>query len=115
MRIRDGNNSDPGSGMRDGNKSDPGSGMEKSRIRDKHPGSATLLLITIRYLLVIFIYLQKHNAKVLFTCKPEFLNLYVPYLVGSRHANGRVPTIRKGTDKVHIRNPIQKLEHAQKN
>ncbi len=25
----------------------PGSGMEKTRIRDKHPGSATLLLTTI--------------------------------------------------------------------
>jgi hypothetical protein len=35
MRIRD-----PGS--RDGNNSDPGSDMEKSRIRDKHSGSATL-------------------------------------------------------------------------
>ncbi len=41
---------DPGSGMetvriRDGDSSDPGSGMEKvgSGIRDKHPGSATLL------------------------------------------------------------------------
>jgi hypothetical protein len=33
-----------GSGIRDGKKSDPGSGMEKSRIRDKHPGSATLPL-----------------------------------------------------------------------
>ncbi len=30
---------DPGSGIRD-----PGSGMEKTRIRDKHPGSATLVL-----------------------------------------------------------------------
>jgi hypothetical protein len=29
-------------GIRDGDSSDPGSGMEKSRIRDKHPGSATL-------------------------------------------------------------------------
>jgi hypothetical protein len=29
--------------IRDGDSSDPGSGMEKSRIRDKHPGSATLL------------------------------------------------------------------------
>jgi hypothetical protein len=28
--------------IRDGDSSDPGSGMEKSRIRDKHPGSATL-------------------------------------------------------------------------
>jgi hypothetical protein len=39
MRIRD-----PRSGIRDGDSSDPGSGMEKSRsgIRDKHPGSATL-------------------------------------------------------------------------
>jgi hypothetical protein len=27
-----------------GNLFDPGSGMEKIRIRDKHPGSATLLL-----------------------------------------------------------------------
>jgi hypothetical protein len=33
---------DPGSGIRDGKKSDPGSRMEKIRIRDKHPGSATL-------------------------------------------------------------------------
>jgi hypothetical protein len=37
MRIRD-----LGSGIRDGDSSDPGSGMEKSRIRAKHPGSATL-------------------------------------------------------------------------
>jgi hypothetical protein len=62
---------------------DPGwklfeSRMGKSRIRDKHPGSATLLPIIIRYQLVIFIYLQKHNVKVLFTGKPEVLNLYVP-------------------------------------
>ncbi len=28
--------------IRDGVSSDPGSGMGKSRIRDKHPGSATL-------------------------------------------------------------------------
>jgi hypothetical protein len=28
--------------IRDGDSSDPGSGMEKSRIRDQHPGSATL-------------------------------------------------------------------------
>jgi hypothetical protein len=47
---------DPGSGIRDGDSSDPGSGMEKSLvrdpgwkkvwsgIRDKHPGSATLLI-----------------------------------------------------------------------
>jgi hypothetical protein len=35
---------DPGSGIGDGDSSDPGSGMEKSRIRDKHSGSATLLL-----------------------------------------------------------------------
>jgi hypothetical protein len=35
---------DPGSWIRDGNTSDPGSGMKKdvSGIRDKHPGSATL-------------------------------------------------------------------------
>ncbi len=44
VRIRDGDSSDPGwrqfgSGIRDGKKSDPGSG-----IRDKHPGSATLLI-----------------------------------------------------------------------
>ncbi len=41
MRIRD-----PGSGSRDGDSSDPGSGMEKVGygIRDKHPGSATLIL-----------------------------------------------------------------------
>jgi hypothetical protein len=31
---------DPGSGLE--KNSDPGSGMEKIRIRDKHPGSATL-------------------------------------------------------------------------
>ncbi len=33
--------------LRDGRNSDPGSGMEKSRIRDreKHPGSATLSVI----------------------------------------------------------------------
>ncbi len=34
---------DPGSGMRDWDSSDPGSGMGKSWIRDKHPGSATLI------------------------------------------------------------------------
>jgi hypothetical protein len=28
---------------------DPGAGMEKIRIRDKHPGSATLLLIKVTY------------------------------------------------------------------
>jgi hypothetical protein len=33
MRIR----------IRDQESFDPGSGMEKIRIRDKHPGSATLL------------------------------------------------------------------------
>jgi hypothetical protein len=59
--------------------------MEKSRIRDKHPGSATLLPITIRYLLVIFIYLQMHNVKVLFTGNPEVLTLNVPCLAGSRY------------------------------
>ena len=32
---------DPGSGM--GKKSGSGSGMEKIQIRDKHPGSATLI------------------------------------------------------------------------
>jgi hypothetical protein len=35
-------NADPIPGS--GNLFDPGSGMEKIRIRDKHPGSATLLL-----------------------------------------------------------------------
>jgi hypothetical protein len=34
---------DPGSRIRDGNISDLGSGMEKSWIRDKYPGSVTLL------------------------------------------------------------------------
>jgi hypothetical protein len=61
--------------IRDGKKSDPG----------KNPGSATLLPITIRYLLVIIIYLQKHNVKVFFTGKPEVQNLNVPCLVGSRY------------------------------
>jgi hypothetical protein len=28
---------------------DPGSGMEKIRIRDKHPGSATLLCVKVTY------------------------------------------------------------------
>jgi hypothetical protein len=32
--------------IRDGDSSDPGSGLEKRRIRDKHPGSATLLVLT---------------------------------------------------------------------
>jgi hypothetical protein len=32
-----------GSGIRDGKNSDPGSGIEKIWIRDKHPGSATLI------------------------------------------------------------------------
>jgi hypothetical protein len=31
--------------IRDGKNSDPGSGMKKIRIRDKHPGSATLVKI----------------------------------------------------------------------
>jgi hypothetical protein len=43
MRIRDPGWRQFGSGIRDGKKSDPGSGMEKSRIRDKHPVSATLV------------------------------------------------------------------------
>jgi hypothetical protein len=30
--------------IRDGDSSDPGTGMEKSWIRDKHPGSTTLIL-----------------------------------------------------------------------
>ncbi len=33
--------------IRDGDRSDPGSRMKKSRIRDKHPGSATLVLMYI--------------------------------------------------------------------
>jgi hypothetical protein len=46
-RIRDGKNSDLGSGIQDGKNLDPGSRMEKIRIRDpgsrvKHPGSANL-------------------------------------------------------------------------
>jgi hypothetical protein len=45
MRIRDPGWKQFGSGIRDGKKSDPGSG-----IRDKHPGSPTLLkLSTIDY------------------------------------------------------------------
>ncbi len=44
---------DPGSGM--GDSSDPGSGMEKSRIRDKHPRSATLKIGGFMYLLVPFL------------------------------------------------------------
>ncbi len=42
MRIRDPGWKQFGSGIRDGNNSDLGSGMEKNRFRDKHPGSATL-------------------------------------------------------------------------
>jgi hypothetical protein len=47
-----------GSGIRDGDSSDPRSGMEKSRIRDKHPGSATLLgsfepFLTVGHLLFV--------------------------------------------------------------
>jgi hypothetical protein len=45
--IRDGKNSDPG--IRDGKNSDPGFGMEKIRIRDKHPGSATLVTTLITF------------------------------------------------------------------
>jgi hypothetical protein len=37
MRIRGLGWRQFGSGIRDGDSSDPGSGMEKSRIRDKHP------------------------------------------------------------------------------
>ncbi len=36
-----------GSGILDGDISDPGSGMDKIRIRDKHPGSATLFMACI--------------------------------------------------------------------
>ncbi len=51
MRILDPGWENFGSGIRDGKTSDPGSGMEKNldpgkekiRIRDKHPGSATLI------------------------------------------------------------------------
>jgi hypothetical protein len=56
ISIRDGKNSEPGSGMEkirirdpEWKNSDPGSGMEKIRIRDKHPGSATL--VPVYYLL----------------------------------------------------------------
>jgi hypothetical protein len=38
MRIRDGKIR-----IRDGKNSDPGSGMKKIRIRDKHPGFAPLV------------------------------------------------------------------------
>jgi hypothetical protein len=45
---------DLGSGIRNGDRSDPGSGMEKSRIRDrgsgirdKHPGSVTLVYVVL--------------------------------------------------------------------
>jgi hypothetical protein len=44
VRIRDPGWRQFGSGMKDGDSSDPGCGMEKCRIRDKHPGSATLAL-----------------------------------------------------------------------
>jgi hypothetical protein len=43
MRIRDSGWKKFGSGIQDGKNSDPGSRMEKIRIRDKHPGYATLL------------------------------------------------------------------------
>ncbi len=42
MRIRDPEWRQVGSGIRDGKKSDPGSG-----IRDKHPGSATLVYVVL--------------------------------------------------------------------
>jgi hypothetical protein len=48
MRIRDPGWKEFGSGIREGKKSDPGYGKEKSRIRDKHPGSATLVLLYFR-------------------------------------------------------------------
>jgi hypothetical protein len=35
--------------IRDGKNLDPGSGTENIRIRDKHPGSATLLTLIIIY------------------------------------------------------------------
>ncbi len=38
--------------IRDPDSSDPGSGMKKSRIRDKHPGSATLQGTRIRITLI---------------------------------------------------------------
>jgi hypothetical protein len=76
------------------NNSDPESGMEKSRIRDKHSGSATLLYKTIRYLSIADFYLfTKAHVKVLFTGKPVVQNLKVPCLIGSRY------TERQDSDK----------------
>ncbi len=49
-----------GSGIRDGDSSDPGSGMKKNRIRDKHPGSATLLSTLVS---IIESYIQYYNLK----------------------------------------------------
>jgi hypothetical protein len=43
MRIRDGKNSDPGSGSEKIRIRDPGLEKFVSGILDKHPGSATLL------------------------------------------------------------------------
>ena len=52
-RIRDGKNSDPGSGIQDAKNFDPGSGIwdgknsdPGSRIRDKHPRSAKLEILS---------------------------------------------------------------------
>ncbi len=44
IRIRDPEWQKFGSGIRNGKNSDPGSGMKKIRIRDKHPGSAIILV-----------------------------------------------------------------------
>jgi hypothetical protein len=49
--------------IRDGDSSDPGSGMEKSRIRDKHPGSATLITTYFSYVKSLKIYLNS-NIKI---------------------------------------------------
>jgi hypothetical protein len=52
-RIRDGKNSDLGSGIQDAKNFDPGSGIwdgknsdPGSRIRDRHPGSAKLEILS---------------------------------------------------------------------
>jgi hypothetical protein len=52
-RIRDGKNSDPGSGIQDAKNFDPGSGILDGknsdpgpRIRDKHPGSEKLEILS---------------------------------------------------------------------
>jgi hypothetical protein len=56
--------------IRDGKNSDPGSGMGKIRIRDKHLGSATLRI----YFLYFFLYLERIKIFWLSEKCPNFMS-----------------------------------------